>query len=76
MRIEFYSSAGCDPTGFGEGLLYLGATTVTTDGDGQAEGALVPDPLPAGSVVTATATPVTGGGPTSTSEFSECMAMP
>jgi hypothetical protein len=76
LRIEFYSSLGCDPTGFGEGLLRIGARTVTTDGDGHAEWSLVRDPLPSASVVTATATTVVGGAPTSTSEFSECMVMP
>lgn len=76
MRIEFYWSSACDPTGFGEGLLYLGSTTVTTDAIGRAAGTLVRDALPASSVITATATPLaTKGAPTSTSEFSECMVI-
>jgi hypothetical protein len=78
MRLEFYWSSGCDPTGFGEGLLYLGSTTVTTDTAGGAgTTAVLPSWLPASSVVTATATPLIGlGTPTSTSEFSECMVVP
>ncbi|MEV0589893.1 NosD domain-containing protein [Nonomuraea cavernae] len=78
MRVEFYSSGSCDPTGFGEGLLYLpgGLITVTTDGAGHSEGAVEVAALPLSSVITATATPLTADGtPTSTSEFSECIVV-
>lgn len=78
MRIEFYWSSACDPTGFGEGLLFLpgGLTTVTTGAAGHADGAVQLAALPPSSVITATATPLaTDGTPTSTSEFSECMAI-
>ena len=36
FRIEFFSSATADPSGNGEGQTYLGFTTVTTDGSGNA----------------------------------------
>ena len=67
--IEFYASQNLDPTGFGEGQLYLGATFDTTDATGvfyfnTFVGAA---PAPAGWFVTATATVTTGA--TNTSEF-------
>jgi hypothetical protein len=72
-RIEFFASAAADPTGFGEGQRYLGATNVTTDASGYAViGASLPASLAAGESVTATATPA--AGPSNTSEFSAAIA--
>ena len=36
FRVELFASAAADPTGFGEGQTYLGATDVTTDAGGNA----------------------------------------
>jgi len=67
-RIEFFSSPGCDPSGFGQGRTFLGSTTVLSDGAGRA---LIDETLPVGITdpyVTATATSAYGD----TSEFSPC----
>lgn len=70
FRIEIFSNQSCNQLGSGEGEDFLGATTVTTDGSGQASFALtVPGSAPVGAAATATATN-TGTG--DTSEFSEC----
>jgi Ca2+-binding RTX toxin-like protein len=62
--IQFFIAAA-DLTGHGQGKLYLGATTVMTDGSGNANfSATVPTPA-AGQQVTATATDSSGN----TSEF-------
>ncbi|HYK03818.1 MAG TPA: Calx-beta domain-containing protein [Thermoanaerobaculia bacterium] len=65
FTIHFYSSPAADPSGFGEGRTYLGATSGTTDAGGDAAFAFAGPPLTAGHVVTATATTDDG-----TSEFS------
>jgi len=68
--IEFFSSPACDPSGYGEGATFLGATTVFTDSAGIANFDLVlPVAVPEGQVITATATEQGTGN---TSEFSEC----
>ncbi|MEZ5728895.1 MAG: right-handed parallel beta-helix repeat-containing protein [Burkholderiaceae bacterium] len=72
LRVEFFSSAAADPTGNGEGKVYLGFTTVTTDGSGNAviNATLIGVTVTAGHFVTATATVDLGGGNYgSTSEF-------
>lgn len=67
FQIDFYSSAALDPSGNGEGALFLGTTAVTTNGNGAATiNANFPVALGAGRVVTATATDPNGN----TSEFS------
>jgi hypothetical protein len=67
FRIEFLGNSAPDPSGFGEGEFYLGATEVITDGSGNASFSVlltsVPDSL---SFFTATATDSAGN----TSEFS------
>ena len=68
FTIDFFASNVPDPTGFGEGRVFLGSTDVTTDGVGRASftfsaGATVI----AGDVISATATAATGD----TSEFSQ-----
>ena len=68
-RVEFFSNLECDGTGYGEGRTYLGFTSTTTDGSGQASGVYVhPAALTNGHFITATATDAAGN----TSEFSAC----
>jgi trimeric autotransporter adhesin len=72
LRIEFFSSPTGDATGYGEGQVYLGATSVTADGSGNASFATLLNGISvtAGHVVSATATVDLGGGNYgSTSEF-------
>lgn len=66
--IDLYSTEP-DPTGFGEGAIYLGATEVATDASGHADFSLTLA-AGAGEAVTATATDAAG----STSEFSRAAA--
>ncbi|HNS18399.1 MAG TPA: Ig-like domain-containing protein, partial [Bacteroidales bacterium] len=69
--IEFFSNPGLDPTGNGEGQTYLGTTTVTTDGSGNALfDVSLPKGVTFGSYITTTATLVDGTC-FSTSEFSD-----
>jgi CSLREA domain-containing protein len=69
-RIEFYRSAACDPFGNGEGQIYLGSITVTTDNSGDATFLATGLPaIPAGQAVSATAT---REDTKNTSEFSFC----
>jgi hypothetical protein len=67
MKLRFYASSGCDPSGNGEGQRFLGATIMTTDGGGNASFSAVVGNTASGEQVTATAT-----GPQGTSEFSAC----
>jgi uncharacterized repeat protein (TIGR01451 family) len=77
--VDFYASALCDPSGFGEGGSFLGNVEVTTGADGLASFSFA---LPAGllpdAVLTATATELEPSDgpplPGSTSEFSNCLA--
>jgi hypothetical protein len=56
-----FASPAVDPSGHGQGQVYLGYTTVTTDGSGNGSfAALVPFAGPTRWVVSATATAVTG----------------
>ena len=67
FRIEFFDNAAADPTGYGEGRDFLGATNLTTDSAGNANFTFVVSPAPAiGHFITATATTTNGN----TSEFS------
>jgi hypothetical protein len=69
FRLEFFSSAACDPSGFGEGQTFLGSTTVMTDGSCSASfGPLMFAISNAHLFVTATATDPSNN----TSEFSRC----
>jgi CSLREA domain-containing protein len=71
FTLQFFASPQCGASGHGEGLYPFGETQVTTDGAGNAAFSLRYDiALPAGWVVTATAT-----GPSGTSEFSACRAL-
>ncbi|HZR80881.1 MAG TPA: Calx-beta domain-containing protein [Candidatus Binatia bacterium] len=68
FRIEFFASAACDESGFGEGAAFFGSANVTTDANGEAMiAASLPVASP-GSYVTATAT----SSSNDTSEFSPC----
>lgn len=67
FQIDFYSSAALDPSGNGEGALFFNSTSVNTDNSGNATiNVTFPIALPAGRIITATATNPTGN----TSEFS------
>ncbi|HEX2268166.1 MAG TPA: Calx-beta domain-containing protein, partial [Pyrinomonadaceae bacterium] len=67
FQIDFYSNAAVDPSGNGEGGLFFNTTSVTTNGSGNAAiDVTFPIALPAGRVITATATDPNGN----TSEFS------
>jgi hypothetical protein len=67
FQIDFYSSAALDPSGNGEGALAFGVTSVSTNANGDATiNASIAAALPAGRVITATATDPNGN----TSEFS------
>jgi hypothetical protein len=70
-HLEFFTSVSCDGSGNGEGEVFVGSGSVTTDGSGNATfGPLVfSSTVPAGFIVTATATRVLSGD---TSEFSHC----
>ena len=70
LRLEFFSTDECDGSGYGEGRRFLGFTTVTTDGSGDATfAASLAGPASPGDAVTATATDEDGH----TSEFSACV---
>lgn len=73
FKLDFYSEAACDATGFGEGKTYLGQKSVTTDGSGNVTFSALAfnTSVPQGHKLTATAT--NPGG--STSEFSECVTI-
>jgi len=76
-RIEVFSSPSADPSGNGEGGTFLGATEVATDGSGNASFVVtVGATVPAGHVVTSTATELQAGVPASTSEFSKALPFP
>jgi len=69
FRLEFFSSPTCDPSGYGEGKVFLGSDTVLTDGTGNVSfTSILSAGVPAGHVVTATAT----APGNNTSEFSAC----
>jgi hypothetical protein len=70
FTVETFLNVFCDPSGAGEGELFLGSVSATTDSTGTASfvGSF-PDPGFSGDVVTATATSQTTGN---TSEFSAC----
>ncbi|MDX2138133.1 MAG: putative Ig domain-containing protein [Chloroflexota bacterium] len=67
-RIEFFANTACDASGYGEGEVYLGATTVDTDSTGFVIATFVYTPIIGKPILTATATDSEGN----TSEFSQC----
>jgi parallel beta-helix repeat protein len=57
FAIDFYASSEADPSGYGEGERWLGAITVSTDANGDADfDAVLPAATTPGEVITATAT--------------------
>ena len=71
FTVEFFASPQCDPSGYGEGQVFLGTTTVTTNGSGDAAfDVSLPVSVQPGWFVSATATATASG---STSEFSACV---
>jgi Calx-beta domain/Beta-propeller repeat len=67
VQIDFFSNAAVDPSGNGEGAQFVNSTSIDTDGNGNATiNATFSVGLPAGRVITATATDPNGN----TSEFS------
>jgi hypothetical protein len=71
--LEFFASPDCDPSGSGEGELFLGATTVTTDATGNAVfDSILWATVPRGWVVAGTATNDLTGA---TSELSPCVGV-
>ncbi len=75
-HLQFFADNTCDPRGHGQGQFYLGDAAVVTSNDCTAAFSVaLPDTVPPGYVVTATATDPAGN----TSEFSACapvQAMP
>ena len=68
--LEFFASAACDASGYGEGQTYIGTANVVTDAGGNASFGPLSFAVPAGqSVITSTATDAAGN----TSEFSKCL---
>ncbi|MEM6642513.1 MAG: LamG-like jellyroll fold domain-containing protein [Bacteroidota bacterium] len=78
FRLEFFSNTVQDPTGFGEGEVFLGFLDVATDGSGLSTftADLPSVTVTPGSFISATATPFTAGPSYgSTSEFSQGFQM-
>jgi hypothetical protein len=71
FRLEFFANPAPDPSGFGQGQTFLGATSVTTDGSGNATFTVTLAAVPAGQFPTATST-----GPAGTSEFAQDIPVP
>ena len=73
--LEFYASASCNaaaPNDYGEGEIYLGKETVSTNGSGTAGGQVAVDVMDSTYLVTATAT---NNNTNDTSEFSQCFVV-
>ncbi len=68
FRVEFFANSACSNAGFGEGQVFLGTTSVTTDANGDAALNTTLPVAPAGQFITATAT----SPDNDTSEFSPC----
>jgi titin len=68
--LQFFANPACDPSGYGEGQIYLGQQSVLTGTNCTASFvASLPGSVPAGYVITATAT----DSANNTSEFSACI---
>ncbi len=67
IRIEFFGSPACDPSGFGEGKFFLRFEDVTLDGSGNFEGVFDISASSGQNIITATRT-----SELYTSEFSTC----
>ena len=73
FRIEFFSSPACDPSGNGEGQTFIGSTVINPPSVGCSYviNVTLPVSVPAGNVITATATDPSNN----TSEFSPCVTV-
>lgn len=72
FTIEFFANSAADPSGYGEGEMFIGATMVTTDGNGHVDfSPTFAVDVPSGHFVTATAT----DSHNSTSEFSKAVVV-
>jgi RHS repeat-associated protein len=72
FRLEFFASLSCDPSGNGEGEIYIGTSDEITDINGDVTFSVeLPVGIPDGYTITATATDPDGN----TSEFSACLAV-
>jgi hypothetical protein len=67
FRLEFFANTTADPSGNGEGEMFLGATNVTTDGSGNASFTFNYTPITGKARISSTATNLTTND---TSEFS------
>ena len=68
--LQFFANPACDPSGYGEGQIYLGQRSVVTGNDCSASFvAALPGSVPVGYVIGATAT----DSANNTSEFSACI---
>jgi CSLREA domain-containing protein len=73
FHLEFFDNALCDPSGYGEGEIFLGSVVEATNGAGTvAFNTILAAVVPSGHAVTATATDPGGN----TSEFSACVTVP
>jgi hypothetical protein len=70
--LDFFSNTACDPSGNGEGQVYLATARVTTDASCSA--AFEVPLVGAGPIHSVTATATDAGG--NTSEFSNCLIVP
>ncbi|HEX9928218.1 MAG TPA: carboxypeptidase-like regulatory domain-containing protein [Pyrinomonadaceae bacterium] len=69
FAIEFFDNAACDPSGNGEGQIFIGSTSITTDASGNASFDIAfPITVANNRFITSTATDPAGN----TSEFSAC----
>jgi hypothetical protein len=78
FRVELYANSVCDPSGFGQGEMFLAGQTVVTDGSGFATFSIpASPPLADGIQLAATATRLEEPGdvPRDTSEFSACLGV-
>ncbi|HEY7089551.1 MAG TPA: malectin domain-containing carbohydrate-binding protein [Tepidisphaeraceae bacterium] len=76
FTLEFFGNASADPSGFGEGQVFLGSERVQTDAQGNADFNAQVDPAGFGQSVTATAVGTQSGlSDGDTSEFSPAIAV-
>lgn len=69
FTIELFANTECDPSGFGEGEVFIGSTIVNTAGSGKGYFIVnLPLAVPVGHFITSTATDAGNN----TSEFSQC----
>lgn len=71
-EFELFANAACDPSGWGEGQTPLARFTASTNAVGSLNDSAAAPPVPAGTVLTLTATRHGGSGLAGTSEFSAC----